>query len=331
MKSRDQVMISFMEDRRTHEYDILSIQEPWRNRSMNTTYHGKKEYFELEYNDSPDTRVCFFINKRLDPKSWTVTHHSPDAATVHLKVWRDEKESIINIHNFYNEPTPEGSGDFYVITQKLGETMDNIEKALRLEGEHILTGDFNLHHQAWAGHGETRHHNTAKILMELVNGAEMALTLPVGTITRERGEHRASTLDLIFISQSLLQNGELQICGRDKKLDHHSDHYPIHTILDLEVKQATPRKIRAWKKTDQETFIRVLQHHLQLTKTLLTKQEIDESGYQPSVKIILDKRMHGSGNGNQESQTEVEKISHGRDRGGFQKRQSQEEKSTSQA
>ena len=246
---------------------------------MNTTYHGKKEYFELEYNDSPDTRVCFFINKRLDPKSWTVTHHSPDAATVHLKVWRDEKESIINIHNFYNEPTPEGSGDFYVITQKLGETMDNIEKALRLEGEHILTGDFNLHHQAWAGHGETRHHNTAKILMELVNGAEMALTLPVGTITRERGEHRASTLDLIFISQSLLQNGELQICGRDKKLDHHSDHYPIHTILDLEVKQATPRKIRAWKKTDQETFIWVLQHHLQLTKTLLTKQEIDESMY----------------------------------------------------
>lgn len=153
---------------------------------MNTTYHGKKEYFELEYNDSPDTRVCFFIHKRLDPKSWTVTHHSPDAATVHLKVWRDEKESIINIHNFYNEPTPEGSGDFYAITQKLGETMDNIEKALRLEGEHILTGDFNLHHQAWAGHGETRHHNTAKILMELVNGAEMALTLPVGTITRER-------------------------------------------------------------------------------------------------------------------------------------------------
>lgn len=146
MKSRDQMMISFMKDWWTHEYNILSIQKPWRNRFMNTTYHSKKKYFELKYNDSSDTRVCFFINKRLNSKSWTVTHHLSDAVTVHLKIWRNEKELIINIHNFYNKPTSERSGDFYVITQKLNEIMNNIEKVLQLKKEHILISDFNLHH-----------------------------------------------------------------------------------------------------------------------------------------------------------------------------------------
>ncbi len=82
---------------------------------MNITYYNKKKYFKLKYNNSSDTRVCFFINKRLNLKSWTVTHYLLDAVTVHLKVWRDEKELIINIYNFYNKLTSKRSSNFYVI------------------------------------------------------------------------------------------------------------------------------------------------------------------------------------------------------------------------
>jgi len=80
--------------------------------------------------------------------------------------------------------------------------------------------------------------------MKLINEAKMTLTLSVRIIIRKKDKHRASMLNLIFISQLLLQNDKLQICKRDKKLNHHSDHYLIYTILDLEVKQVTLRKIK---------------------------------------------------------------------------------------
>lgn len=65
-KSRKGVMIPLFEDQRVQDIDILAIQEPWRNPAQATTYHSLKRFFELLFDGrSNNTRVCFFVNKRL--------------------------------------------------------------------------------------------------------------------------------------------------------------------------------------------------------------------------------------------------------------------------
>lgn len=52
----------------TREYDIIAIQEPWRNPFSDTTHHPAKDLFHLCYpamEDGETARVCFFINKQL--------------------------------------------------------------------------------------------------------------------------------------------------------------------------------------------------------------------------------------------------------------------------
>ena len=44
-KSKDKVMASLLWDPRIHEFDILAIQEPWRNPFTATTHHLAKDKF----------------------------------------------------------------------------------------------------------------------------------------------------------------------------------------------------------------------------------------------------------------------------------------------
>lgn len=88
-------MIPLFEDQRVQDVDILAIQEPWRNPAQATTYHPLKGIFELVFEDkSNNTRVCFFVNKRLALSEWSFTHNTPDLCTLHLKI---EKTSITHM------------------------------------------------------------------------------------------------------------------------------------------------------------------------------------------------------------------------------------------
>jgi hypothetical protein len=60
MKSKDKVMASLLRDKKITRYDILAIQEPWRNSFTNTTHNPIPQHFELAYMDNRKTRVCFF-------------------------------------------------------------------------------------------------------------------------------------------------------------------------------------------------------------------------------------------------------------------------------
>lgn len=88
-KSRDKVMIPLFEQQNTLLYDILAIQEPWKNSFQNTTNHRLSQYFELAY--LPDR------NTRLALSAWTVTHHSNDFLTLRLQTVNDR---VIYIHNY---------------------------------------------------------------------------------------------------------------------------------------------------------------------------------------------------------------------------------------
>lgn len=68
-KSRDTVMATFLCDPRINDYDIIAIQELWRNPFSTTTHHLAKDQFHLCYPTNEEegpARVCFFVNRRLN-------------------------------------------------------------------------------------------------------------------------------------------------------------------------------------------------------------------------------------------------------------------------
>ena len=133
-KSKDQVMTLFFDNTRALTYDIIAIQEPWRNLEFFTTYHPYKDVFHLIYMEHTSTRVCFYINKQLAISSWNATHHRPDLYTIKLEISGISK---IYIHNIYKPISSSSSplGQLPMLQEKL---------AVSSIDEHIILGDFNL-------------------------------------------------------------------------------------------------------------------------------------------------------------------------------------------
>ena len=72
-KSRDMVMASLLRDPGTYDFDIIGIQEPWKNPYTATTHHPAKDRFHLCYpmgDTEGSARVCFFVNKKIDQTRW---------------------------------------------------------------------------------------------------------------------------------------------------------------------------------------------------------------------------------------------------------------------
>ena len=97
-------MIPLLADPRTQEYDIIAVQEPWRNPHAATTLSSYQSGFHLLYRPGGDTRVCFYVNDRIDPDSWDVNYPSADLCSLAIKVGNGPPD-LINIHNVYN-PSP---------------------------------------------------------------------------------------------------------------------------------------------------------------------------------------------------------------------------------
>ena len=260
-------MAPMLADENVWKYDIIAIQEPWRNKFQAATYHPVKDRFNLVYNTKEGARVCLFINCSLRG-TWSYTHHTPDLDTLHLKILDEEHERTIHIHNIYNP-----------INQATGEslsTLPNLRRALEANRseEHIVLGDFNLHHPMWAGTQARRTSDKAGDLLELIADHHLELLLPIGTKTRqERGE--PSTIDLVFgtrlLSECVLSCG---LAGSD--LDHDSDHLPITTLLSVTTKTPTERKRRVWHQLREKDLIEEARRNLRGDGTLGCTRDIEE-------------------------------------------------------
>jgi hypothetical protein len=116
------------------KFDIIALQEPWRNRDLHTTYHPLKNRFSLVYPLSPLTRIYFYINKRLPEDSWTVIYQKADLCVIQIKI----DDAKINIHNIYNPHQDYGSNNTLArLASQLNASRDT---------QNILVGDLNLHH-----------------------------------------------------------------------------------------------------------------------------------------------------------------------------------------
>ena len=134
-------MISLLKDKEMQKYDILRIQKSWRHFIVFTFYNFSRSKFHLAYNIEKKTKICFYINKRLNTNKWSVIHSSTDVISLKLKVIENEVEKEIWIHNIYNF-----SSTFYSATDSVS-TISVIEKCINeVETKHIVLSNFNLHH-----------------------------------------------------------------------------------------------------------------------------------------------------------------------------------------
>jgi len=242
-KSRDQVMASLLANEKALEYDIIALQEPWRNRYQYTTYHPVKDRFDLIYHETASTRVCFYIRCELQG-SWRYEHHSPDLSTLSIQIQaqEDENRRTIHIHNVYN-PTP-----IQRSTQGTVLLLDQVLQQYEGYEEHIVLGDFNLHHPHWGGISQheidsEETHREADELLSIMERHHLQLLLPQGTRTRkERNIH--TTIDLIFATPLIASS--VSTCGlAGEDLNHDSDYLPISTIIEANIytKPAQPRRL----------------------------------------------------------------------------------------
>lgn len=239
-KSRDQVMIPFFDDPRTLTYDIIAIQEPWRNSEFFTTYHPHKDIFHLTYMEHESTHVCCYINKRLALSSWYVNHHSPDLCTIELQI---SGFNTLHIHNVYNPILLTNSSRCLSLLQE--------KIVLSLLEEYVILGDFNFHHPVW-GEIEAKSDSNSETLLALVKQYGLHLLLKTGTITYNEGGHQ-STIDLIFASTAISEC--LIICKIPNDSEYGSDHRPILSVFNLETINQTIEPRRQFKETD----VKVLQ------------------------------------------------------------------------
>jgi ribonuclease HI len=243
-RSLDIVMAPLMRDPGLADIDIIAIQEPWCNNygRIPTTHHPRKDVFDLVYPKVKGARVCFLINKRIDMRSWSTTKEEKDYCSIRVKC----NTGPLHIHNIYNpqsstsEPSP------------IPEVIRSIHRSKEetRENQHVIVGDFNLHHPRWGGAG-ARRSKEAGTLIEGMEREDMEILLPRGTITRIEGGNK-TTIDLVVATRNV---GDTLIrCGVKEELHHDSDHLPILTELDLSYKERPKVEKRAWKRMEAEKF-----------------------------------------------------------------------------
>src|SRR5437588_6025446 len=78
-------MKPLLADEKTQDFDILLIQEPWKNLHIHTTHNLDRNTWDLIYAAKPNTCSCIFINKkRAVESSWTVTWVEEDVCALEL-------------------------------------------------------------------------------------------------------------------------------------------------------------------------------------------------------------------------------------------------------
>lgn len=270
-------MATLLRDPRVTEYEILAIQEPWRNPFTSTTRHPAKDHFQLCYpadgQDGP-ARVCFFVNKRLHTTAWHFESHTRDACSLHVRCEPGTQvQGYMPVHNIYNT----------------GQTVENRESVLPLirtllkrhePDEQVALGDFNLHHRSWGGDRVLQEDREAEDLNAIMERFSMTNTLQHGAVTyEERGAQ--STIDLCWKTLGLLDR--LIKSEVDRELDHNSDHLPITTTVDLGVKNQEKEATRNWRRLDEKKLRDVLRHTLPQRLKPRTKTALDRY-----AKILID-------------------------------------------
>ena len=160
--------------------------------------------------DKADSLMCCVIRSSADQP---FTTDGPDVISLYLNL----PDRCIHIHNLYNPVnTEEVSTSIPILKHRL---------AAHPNEEHIVLGDFNLHHEAWGGPRASKALiEKSEELLIITQRWEMEQMVPVGTATY-RESTGESTIDLIFATTLLSESFiSWDVVG---DFDHDSAHRPI--------------------------------------------------------------------------------------------------------
>jgi hypothetical protein len=171
--SKEDIMIFLLIDSIVRQYDVLIIQELWRNVCVSTSYNSFNIDFHLIYHSDDDVRICFYVNTKLDVNKWSMNFSFDDVCTLRLRIVDDR---VINIHNIYN------SSFIFYISKIVLIVIKTIKSKLNNEKEHILLKNFNLHHSMWEKIFRSTQHDAANQFINVVLQTRMQLALSINTI-----------------------------------------------------------------------------------------------------------------------------------------------------
>ena len=140
---RVSTMISLLTDFNIQNYDVIAIQKSWRNSSVSTSLSARRTEFHLLYRSEENTRVCFYVNERIDSDSWDIVFSTSNVSILIMIVQTNESTKKIDIINVYNS-----SSLFYSFMKSLSSLVV-VKQIISREKEVILLNDFNLHHSYW--------------------------------------------------------------------------------------------------------------------------------------------------------------------------------------
>lgn len=127
---------------------------PSRNHGIisTITHHPCKDRFHLAYpvpTEREPTRVCFYINLRLDRADWTVQTHSRDLTTLKIQYNEHNQSKRLCIHNVYRE----------AVRENITATLEQLNSLLEDDHwQHIIMGDFTHITQHGGAWGRRRTH-----------------------------------------------------------------------------------------------------------------------------------------------------------------------------
>jgi exonuclease III len=270
-KSKDKVQRSFLQSLDPKTHHIIAIQEPWINphSGQPATCKDQRYYTVIAKQGTP--RTCIYVSKEIANADWQqVTQEGTGGDITSIEVTTSQGQ--IQIHSLYNPPPVSRS------SIQLG-TMEKVP-GLTETGQHILVGDFNLHHPQWGSDFTPPHHFLSGRLLGMTEQADMDLITPKGMETWA-ARNSSSTLDLCFATTSLAS--KVLRCAVNIDLESASDHLPVQTEFEIQAQeQALPEPQLNWKAAKWN----LIQEQL---KTDLQEMEDWNLGTGAEIDLAIDK------------------------------------------
>lgn len=239
------------------EYDIIAIQEPWRNPNLPaTTYCPRSGRYHLIY-AGEGSRSALLINKKYSVSRWEA-EATPDWCRIQLRT--DEGETM-TVHSIYS-PIPHRTSTGARWQSPIHHLM-----TLNPPSRTILVGDFNLHHPSWDKHGRCT--EGVEDLLTLSVSWDLRLLTPWGEPTRTRHRNRDSTIDHAWATQ------DLQVVYEGPEDYNLSDHRPQVVRVQFGASERPTPEGFNWKMMDKDR-VAAEAAHLSCPARMGTPQEIDE-------------------------------------------------------
>jgi hypothetical protein len=278
-----EVMAELLQDAASWKYDIIAIQEPWRNK-INAPYYTRhnpiKDRYYVAYPNYEEARVCFFVSNRIPKENITLIDGGERLLTLPIASKIGDGKSL-TIHNIYNTPPLGAENQPGGLTRN--SAIPGLAEALEQNASDntIVLGDLNLHHERWSGPprpGKSYLRAPPSACFNaLMNQHALELLTPAGLVTRPLKEHadEGNTLDLAGAGEPIASKPiRIQV---DWALHKGSDHKAIGIEIGLQLARENEQKRRLIRQMNVEILRNSIQRDLPQTMLIRSIKKLDDT------------------------------------------------------